>query len=295
VFKDRLVRKAFTLVELLVVIGIIAILIGVLLPALNKARVQAMRTQCMSNLREIGIGWADYAADNQGRCLASATYGAGTKNQVNVAWAWGDYPNHTGDPHFLNLGILDPYVRGGKIENCPASAELPQGDGDFIPVWYGWSEEVFNSDTPSYTAFGANCNNLLILNKVEKPSETFWFGDAAYYCIRTGVGATSGLQGSDNLEGANSPYIGGALGPTFFGIHGGLGNVLWVDGHVSSEQPNYSDYRTPLGVDNLTQAQREQTHLGDLMPPGMNYPPPGAPDPGVDYYFWKNKESHSEF
>src|SRR5438045_792254 len=66
---------AFTLVELLVVIGIIAVLIGILLPVLGRAREQANRTVCMSNLRQVTLALIWYASDNKGWLPASARGG----------------------------------------------------------------------------------------------------------------------------------------------------------------------------------------------------------------------------
>src|SRR5271168_264753 len=69
--RPRFTTRAFTLVELLVVIGIIAVLISLLLPALNKARAQANTLKCLSNLRQLGMGLVDYTTANNGWIIPS--------------------------------------------------------------------------------------------------------------------------------------------------------------------------------------------------------------------------------
>src|SRR4051795_6004614 len=66
-------RKGFTLVELLVVIGIIALLISILMPALNNARTQARTIQCLSNLRQLTTAFQMYVNNNKGRSIYYST------------------------------------------------------------------------------------------------------------------------------------------------------------------------------------------------------------------------------
>jgi prepilin-type N-terminal cleavage/methylation domain-containing protein/prepilin-type processing-associated H-X9-DG protein len=104
-------QNGFTLVELLVVIGIIAVLIGILLPALNKAREQARSTYCLGNLRQLGIGMQLYRQYNKDYYPPRwATYGVGGGIVAESVYFWaGQAP----DPATAAGGAAAIYIKVG--------------------------------------------------------------------------------------------------------------------------------------------------------------------------------------
>jgi prepilin-type N-terminal cleavage/methylation domain-containing protein/prepilin-type processing-associated H-X9-DG protein len=93
-------KKGFTLVELLVVIGIIALLISILLPALNKARDQAKQAACQSNLRQIVLAALLYSTDNKNVVVPTCVWGAGQPSSSSSALN----PSGSGDTNGTNTG-----------------------------------------------------------------------------------------------------------------------------------------------------------------------------------------------
>jgi prepilin-type N-terminal cleavage/methylation domain-containing protein/prepilin-type processing-associated H-X9-DG protein len=116
------VNAGFTLVELLVVIGIIALLIAMLLPVLNKARQQAATVQCLSNMRQIGTACFQYTNDNRGFMVPFGYLAEG--NQTPSTW-WDDilvFENYLPRPKTMSTTTLtndpDPYT--DSVFYCPA-------------------------------------------------------------------------------------------------------------------------------------------------------------------------------
>lgn len=127
-YKPANSRSAFTLIEMLVVIAIIALLASLLTPAVTGALERAKRTQCLSNLRQIGNLIHSYAVENDGRMPASGVYQGGRRNGFASRLA-----DHAWPEDFAEVDSVEEaeaFFRGtGRIFFCPSH---PEGNKDFM-------------------------------------------------------------------------------------------------------------------------------------------------------------------
>src|SRR4051812_24360530 len=125
--KPKTSRRGFTLVELLTVIGLIAVLLSLLLPVAAKVRAAAQSTTCLSNLRQMGTAWMVYTTESRGRFMDHLWF---TPQTPDVSW------------HAYWPGILDTAgVRNNTIL-CPRTPQITQdptnrGYGDVDNSWTG--------------------------------------------------------------------------------------------------------------------------------------------------------------
>ncbi len=139
---NRRITSAFTLIELLVVIAIIAILAGMLLPALSKSKTKAQGIMCMNNHKQLTLAWRLYAEDNNEKLVGASNWTPPGSREV-PNWTGGSWltlsnprdPSNWNHELYTQRSPLWPYCGGSKgIWKCPADkSEATTSSGERVP------------------------------------------------------------------------------------------------------------------------------------------------------------------
>ena len=189
--------KGFTLIELLVVIAIIAILAAILFPAFARARENARRASCQSNLKQISLGMIQYTQDYDEKF-------PGYNSPPNVGWA----------------DSLQPYIKSTQVLQCPSESAPPVSS----PGASGYTDYAVNLQlTFNSTSQGTEGKNMAVLTQ---PVVTVMFSE---YVSGDATGWTEGCGGSQ----CGATAAGLATTPS--GVanrHLDGANLAFCDGHV---------------------------------------------------------------
>ncbi len=207
-------KKGFTLIELLVVIAIIAILAAILFPVFARARENARRASCQSNLKQLGLGVFQYTQDYDEKYpTVSSGLTAATISATNP-YGWAD--------------ALQPYLKSTQLFQCPSETAAPGPANTTTatlspdPATAGYTDYWFNGVLGGMSQAAVEAVSLTIMNG-DGTSNT-----SRYNYNGEDVG-TTGAVGAADVSGALT-YITG-LG-TAHGRHLDGGNFAFADGHV---------------------------------------------------------------